>query len=230
MTEISVQELNEYIQKVEDSMTRQWDNMNRSINAFEISLQKQRDAFEEKHLKMLKDIHKETQICVSDLHSKSNDIRELVTVVRDKLSYVATTQNLDGIAIHATEAALKATKSFINKGQWDENLHQLFTYIEGITDAIGEFSKIIFTYDLRLRKDHPSLFKEVTNRKNEFLDLPIHEAEFSVRTSNCLGLAGCKTLRDVLDRGEEYLIKQRNFGKKSLKELRQKFEDKGVKW
>ena len=56
---------------------------------------------------------------------------------------------------------------------------------------------------------------------------PISEIGLTVRAANCLLRGGIATLQDLLDRSHEDLLKLRNLGKKSLKEIEDKVEDLG---
>jgi len=55
----------------------------------------------------------------------------------------------------------------------------------------------------------------------EKLKLPISELELSVRSSNCLREAGIKSIVDLVKRTEEEMLGFKNFGKKSLTEIKQ---------
>jgi len=230
MNEFNHEAMEAYAQNLKESMLKQWERVNKSITSFELNLNRQRKMFEENHLKMLQEVHKETQKCISDFSSKSNDLREMIIGLREQLAYIATQQNLEEISKQSTALALKEAKTLINKDLWDENLQRLFDYINGITKAVGEFSQIVFTYDMRFKVDHPSLFKELNESASQFLNSTLQEAELSVRTENCLLQTECKTMRDVYKKPPSELLKHRNFGKKSINELRKKFEDKGIKW
>ena len=51
---------------------------------------------------------------------------------------------------------------------------------------------------------------------------PIDELELSVRSTNCLREAKIKTLGELSIKSENDMLKTRNFGKKSLREIREK--------
>ena len=55
----------------------------------------------------------------------------------------------------------------------------------------------------------------------EKLRLPISELELSVRSSNCLREANIKTIADLVKRAEEEMLSFKNFGKKSLSEIKE---------
>ncbi|MGM0600864.1 MAG: DNA-directed RNA polymerase subunit alpha [Candidatus Rifleibacteriota bacterium] len=54
------------------------------------------------------------------------------------------------------------------------------------------------------------------------LDILIKDLEFSVRSRNCLKKAGIQTLGELVDKKVSELLEIKNFGKKSLKEVREK--------
>ena len=55
----------------------------------------------------------------------------------------------------------------------------------------------------------------------EKLRLPISELELSVRSSNCLREAGIKSIADLVKRTEDEMLGFKNFGKKSLTEIKE---------
>ncbi len=62
----------------------------------------------------------------------------------------------------------------------------------------------------------------------KILDTSIDDLEFSVRAYNCLKRAGILTLRDLVDKSENEMMKIRNLGKKSLKEVMDKVKELGL--
>ena len=50
----------------------------------------------------------------------------------------------------------------------------------------------------------------------------------SIRSMNCLKNANIRTLRDLVTRQEKEMIEIRNFGEKSLREVREKLEVLGL--
>ncbi|MFH1287947.1 MAG: DNA-directed RNA polymerase subunit alpha [bacterium] len=93
-------------------------------------------------------------------------------------------------------------------------------------DALGYAAKIV--------KDHMSVFinfeeKEemVSNEKdedkkiNEILDQSVEELELSVRAANCLRNSEIQTIGDLVHRTESDMLRFRNFGRKSLNEIKE---------
>ena len=62
----------------------------------------------------------------------------------------------------------------------------------------------------------------------EKLRLPVSELELSVRSSNCLREANIKIIGDLVSKSEEELLAFRNFGKKSLTEIKQLISGLGI--
>lgn len=62
----------------------------------------------------------------------------------------------------------------------------------------------------------------------EIYNITVEKLELSSRTLNCLKRAGVNKVGEVLERSPEELLKIRNFGEKSLEELRARLEDKGL--
>jgi DNA-directed RNA polymerase subunit alpha len=98
-------------------------------------------------------------------------------------------------------------------------------------DALAEAAKIA--------KDHFSIFvnfdegemgadeesDEIDERIHQILATPVEELELSVRSSNCLKNANIKTIGDLTKKTEDDIAKTRNFGKKSLQEIKDRLNE-----
>ena len=98
-------------------------------------------------------------------------------------------------------------------------------------DALAEAAKIA--------KDHFSVFinfdehdygldddnDEDNERIRAILNTPVEELELSVRSSNCLKNADIKTIGELTRKTEDDIAKTRNFGKKSLQEIKEKLKE-----
>ena len=62
----------------------------------------------------------------------------------------------------------------------------------------------------------------------KILETSIDDLDFSVRAYNCLKRANILTLKDLVDKSENEMMKIRNLGKKSLKEVMDKVKDMGL--
>lgn len=63
---------------------------------------------------------------------------------------------------------------------------------------------------------------------NKVLDMTIEELDLSVRSYNCLKRAGIQTVQELANKTEDDMIKVRNLGKKSLKEVKEKLLELGL--
>jgi DNA-directed RNA polymerase subunit alpha len=77
-----------------------------------------------------------------------------------------------------------------------------------------------------------SVEKEVSGSRltSEVAETPVEALDLSVRVFNSLKRTGITTIGDVLDlleKGDQAVMSIRNFGEKSLDELRQKMQEKG---
>jgi DNA-directed RNA polymerase subunit alpha len=102
-------------------------------------------------------------------------------------------------------------------------------------DALGYAAKIL--------KDHMQFFihfeeepmeeveekvDEELERMKELLGRSVEELELSVRSSNCLKAANIKSLGELVQKTEADMLKYRNFGRKSLKEIVEILEGMGL--
>jgi DNA-directed RNA polymerase subunit alpha len=75
--------------------------------------------------------------------------------------------------------------------------------------------------------EEPEMTQEETTLY-EKLRLPISELELSVRSSNCLREANIKTIAELVKKTEEEMLSFKNFGKKSLTEIKQLLAGMGL--
>jgi DNA-directed RNA polymerase subunit alpha len=69
---------------------------------------------------------------------------------------------------------------------------------------------------------------EDSQRTRKMLDKSVEELELSVRSSNCLRAAEIKTIGDLVQKSEAEMLKYRNFGRKSLKEIQDILGEMGL--
>jgi DNA-directed RNA polymerase subunit alpha len=68
---------------------------------------------------------------------------------------------------------------------------------------------------------------EDDNQSRKF-EMTIDELDLTVRSYNCLKRAGINTVGELTEKSEEDMIKVRNLGRKSLKEIKEKLETLGL--
>jgi DNA-directed RNA polymerase subunit alpha len=94
-------------------------------------------------------------------------------------------------------------------------------------DALAKASQIM--------QDQLDLFSSFTHRSeplpetppNEW-DVPVETLNLSVRSFNCLKRAGISKVSELLDLTEDEIMKMRNFGKKSLDEIKDVLAERGL--
>ncbi|MDP9111856.1 MAG: DNA-directed RNA polymerase subunit alpha, partial [Candidatus Eremiobacteraeota bacterium] len=86
-----------------------------------------------------------------------------------------------------------------------------------------------------IMQDQLDLFVNFTNEEKPLpsaptseWDVPVETLNLSVRSFNCLKRAGISKVSELLDMTEDEIIKMRNFGKKSLDEIKQVLEERGL--
>lgn len=67
-------------------------------------------------------------------------------------------------------------------------------------------------------------------RIRDLLDKSVEELELSVRSANCLRAAGIKSIGELVTKNESAMLKYRNFGRKSLKEISDILDEMGLKF
>ncbi len=69
------------------------------------------------------------------------------------------------------------------------------------------------------------MIESESTQNAQVLEMPIEDLDLSVRSYNCLKRAGINTVDELTRKTEEDMMKVRNLGKKSLKEVKQKLDD-----
>ena len=100
----------------------------------------------------------------------------------------------------------------------------------------------VLALSAKILVEHLNMFVELTDEAmnmevmsevqqdtgNKVLDMTIEELDLSVRSYNCLKRAGIQTVQELASKTEDDMIKVRNLGKKSLKEVKEKLLELGL--
>jgi DNA-directed RNA polymerase subunit alpha len=89
---------------------------------------------------------------------------------------------------------------------------------------------LFINFEIEPEEEEPAEVDEEAIRIRKLLRMPVDELELSVRSYNCLMAANIKTIGDLVRRDEQEMLKFRNFGRKSLQELTQILEEKGLRF
>jgi len=134
-------------------------------------------------------------------------------------------------SVHSPVRKVKYTVEAARLGQmtdYDKLILELWTNgAVSPQDAVGMASKLL--------KDHMAIFinfeetpevvEEVVERAaghmNEILNRSVEELELSVRSYNCLKNANIQSIGDLVQRSEAEMLRTKNFGRKSLNEIKE---------
>jgi DNA-directed RNA polymerase subunit alpha len=79
---------------------------------------------------------------------------------------------------------------------------------------------------IEFEKDEKISIKNEKDKKiNNLMNMSVNEIELSVRAANCLNNANITTLGELSSKTEQEMLKYRNFGKKSLNEIKKKLKE-----
>jgi len=105
-------------------------------------------------------------------------------------------------------------------------------------DALKEAAKILIHHFMLFSDEKITLDSEIKSDTEEFDETSLHmrqllktklvDMDLSVRALNCLKAADVETLGDLVSYNKNDLLKFRNFGKKSLTELEDLVDNKGL--
>ena len=87
-------------------------------------------------------------------------------------------------------------------------------------DLLGDHLRIFSSFETRGEEAEEAAQPEVDPRVSEMLAKPIEELDLSVRSANCLKNANIRTLGDLVQRTEREMLSTKNFGRKSLDEIK----------
>ncbi len=101
-------------------------------------------------------------------------------------------------------------------------------------DAVAFSSKILkdqlnvfINFDEELEPDTPAVIDN-DEQTREDLYRTVDELELSVRSANCLQNAGIKYIGELVQKSEAEMLKTKNFGRKSLNEIKEILHDMGL--
>ncbi len=173
----------------------------------------------------------------------NNATFEMELYVRKGKGYVPAELNkeedlpIDVIAVDSIYSPVKKVNFWVEKARvgrstdYDRLVMELWTD-SGITPekAVSDAASILMDHlDLFIFVDEEDITEEspriasvvdLTTISNENLLKSIDELELSVRSYNCLKNANIKTISDLVQRTEHEMLKTKNFGRKSLNEIK----------
>jgi len=94
------------------------------------------------------------------------------------------------------------------------------------TDAVGLAATLLRDHlTIFVNAEHETALEgvgegELPENLAEYLNKSVDELELSVRSANCLKNAGIRSIRDLVQRTEKDMLETKNFGRKSLNEIK----------
>jgi DNA-directed RNA polymerase subunit alpha len=105
----------------------------------------------------------------------------------------------------------------------DDALKQGASILKHHLDVFDRVSEEAYEFE-----SQQSEVSEEQNKLRKLLNMSVNEIELSVRAANCLNNANITTVGELAMKTEQEMLKYRNFGKKSLNEIKEKLEALGL--
>jgi DNA-directed RNA polymerase subunit alpha len=105
----------------------------------------------------------------------------------------------------------------------DDALKQSASILKHHLDVFDRVSEEHYEFE-----SQQSTVSEEENKLRKLLNMSVNEIELSVRAANCLNNANITTVGELSMKTEQEMLKYRNFGKKSLNEIKEKLEALGL--
>jgi DNA-directed RNA polymerase subunit alpha len=105
----------------------------------------------------------------------------------------------------------------------DDALKQSASILKHHLDVFDRVSEEAYEFE-----NQQSEVSEEQNKLRKLLNMSVNEIELSVRAANCLNNANITTVGELAMKTEQEMLKYRNFGKKSLNEIKEKLEALGL--
>ena len=137
---------------------------------------------------------------------------------------------IDSIYTPVVKVGYKVNKIMVKDDPTFEELIMEVKTNGGITPehAIASAAKILIdqlssVLDLSEKaKEEVSVVEKPMETQSSYPDKPIEDLDLGIRSYNCLKRAGINTIGELAEKTEEDVMKFRNLGKKSLKEIKDK--------
>ncbi len=186
------------------------------------------------------------EILAKDVHIASLDRDgklDIEMIVKNNRGYITADQNIDEtlsvdyIPLDSSHSPVKKVNYRVEQARLGKRIdYENLTLEIWTTSAISPQEAL--SQSAKIMRDHLAIFlnivdepleKEPIIAKKEIphitqLDVllkPIEHLELSVRSSNCLKAAGIERIFELVRKTEEELLKTKNFGRKSLAEIKE---------
>lgn len=176
---------------------------------------------------------------VLDMELKARKSRGYVSAEDNKVIHQGSTQEIGAIFTDSIYTPVERVKYAVEPtrvGQ-DSNFDRLILEIwtNGAVEpqhALAEGAKILMDHLEQIVSIKDAVYEqesvikpEVAAEENPMATMMIEDLDLSVRSYNCLKRAGIATVEELVQKTEEEMMRIRNLGKKSLKEVKDKLDE-----
>ncbi len=168
--------------------------------------------------------------------------RGYVSADTNKLLYQGSSQGIGTIYTDSVYTPIERTTYAVEPTRVGQNTKYDRLIIEVTTNG-SITPQLSLSMAAKILDDHLNLFMNIeesinemdsvikennTEAQNKGLVMMIEDLDLSVRSYNCLKRAGIQTVEELTMRTEDEMMRVRNLGKKSLKEVKDKLLDLGL--
>jgi DNA-directed RNA polymerase subunit alpha len=175
---------------------------------------------------------------------------DIEMIVRDNRGYITADENfdeklgLDFIPLDSSHSPIKKVNYRVEPARVGKRIdYEGLTLEVWTTGAIAPIEAI--SHAAKILRDHMIIFMNIVDEPLEkeqvvakreipymgqidILSKPIEHLELSVRSNNCLRSAGIEKIYELVQKSEEELLKTKNFGRKSLSEIKETLQNLGL--
>jgi len=190
----------------------------------------------------------ETNIPIASLDKDGK--LDIEMIVRNNRGYISADQNLDPelsvdfIPLDSSHSPVKKVNYRVEPARVGKRIDFENLTLEVWTtgaiqpiEALGQAAKIIRDHMIIFMNvvDEPMEKEQIATKREipfmsqiDILSKPIEHLELSVRSNNCLRSAGIEKIYELVQKSEEELLKTKNFGRKSLGEIKETLTTLGL--
>jgi DNA-directed RNA polymerase subunit alpha len=132
---------------------------------------------------------------------------------------------------YVVEAARVGQATDYDKLTLDVHTNGAITPADALSEAartVQQYLRIFMSADETADDDDAPTEAPSTAVNNEHLDKSVEELELSVRSYNCLKNANIRSIRELVQKTEPEMLKTKNFGRKSLNEIKEILASMGL--
>jgi DNA-directed RNA polymerase subunit alpha len=146
------------------------------------------------------------------------DEQPLGTILVDSVFSPVTKVRYD---VEATRVGQRIDYDRLNMEIWTDGSISPVDAMAHAAKILKDHLMIFINFDEEPEIVEEEEYDEDFERMRELLGRSVDELELSVRSSNCLTSANIRTIGELVQKTEAEMLKQRNFGRKSLKEIQE---------